>query len=642
MKKLILISLLLIGNVCQSFASEVKEPFKNHVKIAGKDQPVTIVCSNSPQIEKLGKYLQNFLTERNIKEKQVCFNQLKNNKEWQWILADENDVSRWNLKDQVSPFESSCSNESFQIIVSKEKSRVYIVGKTESGVKAGVARLICKVANDGKNLWIENGKIRCNPFIKLRLMDVGNSARRQVPVGSPFKDADYETWPLMKIRQYPELFWQFGYNGIEVEEVRGYSAISDEKMPSIRKAVQTLATGAKDYGMYVSLFQWGDCLFDEGETLSWNNPKQKNTMCLVMKDLAENYGNLVDHLIIHVGDPGGCERDGCDHYKTPQEITNGFYKAFKKINPKIACTLSTWANGGFWSSCPRLVDRSNYDPYFPNMANDKTYNLPISNGAKFLDTTFMPGNIGIAMNRLYNKDQAELVLASKRPLDVWTWYVGDNEMLNTIWLNMHEMDRLLSNMPKSASNEIRLYTMEISFHGWPEIINSYVGAQKLWNPNSSLDKIEKEFCTGVFGPSNAETMVELYNACENGCFKSLPCPSDFGTFAYNKRLRDILSKSLKIKLAKDWKPNFSLPVSPQKYVDMLVARLKLILCVSEAKYSIVQAKQNGASSKVIEQIKSKAIKNIPYLPIDPLYKQDSSIATKGYITKSFAQIIEEL
>jgi hypothetical protein len=394
--------------------------------------------------------------------------------------------------------------------------------------------------------------------------------------------------------------------------------------------------------MYVSLFQWGDCLYKEGATHSWNDSAEHQTMLAFMKDLADGYGKYVDHVNVHFGDPGGCLRDGCDSYKTPQQVTAAYYDAFRKINPKVECSLSTWAWGDFWSYCPHPVDLSNYNPYFPNMAMAKTFNRPIPGGGGFLDTAFMPLNIGMALHRTYNRDQARAVLAAGRPVDVWTWYVGDNEMLNSYWLNMKGVDDILKSLPEEAGQELRSYSFELNFHGWPEIINTYIGGRELWNPRASLAELEREFCSGAFGPENADAMVALYEACENGCFSAVPTPGDFGTDAYNQHLREILKQSERIRLSADWKPNFALPVEARDYVDQLKSRLKLILCVSEAKETIGKAKRDHADQQTIEKIKAQCIQGIPNLPNDPLYRQDSSIVNQGYRTSSFTEMIERL
>jgi len=612
------------------------------VVVADKNAPVSIITSGSNGEDEMGHYLQNFLKERHFnvapalehKSSNPCQNS-------QWILADS---SVGENKSLIPGIQTTDPDETFWLKVGQENghSVVYVTGKTIQGLRAAVAYLVCKVVNHGDTLTLESGESLNRPFIFRRILDVGDSARRQIPDGSPFKNVDIETWPLEKLRSYPELFWQFGFNALQVEEVRGYGALTDAQLPKIRKALQVLAQGARSRGMYVSLFQWGDCLFKEGVTHSWNNPSEQAAIIAFAKDLAIGYANEVDHVNIHFGDPGGCLRDGCDSYVTPQKVTAAYYNAFHSINHKIEFSLSTWAWGDFWSYSPKPLDLSNYNPYFPDMAKAKVFNRTIPEGAKFLDDHFMPSNIGIALHRTYNRDQAKTVLAAGRPVDVWTWYVGDNEMLNSYWLNMKGVDDIIGSLPLEAGKELRSYSFELNFHGWPEIINTYIGGRKLWNPQASLKELETEFCTGAFGPKNATAMVALYEACENGCLSPIPTSKEFGTHSYNTHLKKVLKRSSQIHLSPDWKPNFAFPVPPQEYVDQLNARLRLILCVSEAREKINDARGHHKDQKAIEALKKRLIREIPVLPIDPLYLQTPAIANDGYRIDSFADMIEHL
>ncbi len=613
--------------------------------VANKETPVRIVSSGTVTADAMGRYLQKFLTDRHFAVDPILYHkQLTRYKGCQWVLTDVSNRVKVGVRKSLPALSSSCSDESYSMKVEETRAgnRILLEGKTDQGLQAAVARLICQVVNEDEILTLESGEYFSQPFIHRRILDIGNSARRQVPEGSPFKKVDLETWSLNKLRDYPELFWQFGFNGVQIEEVRGYGALTDQQLPGIRKGLQVLAEGARARGMYVSLFQWGDCLYKEGMTHSWNDPAEHRTMLAFMKDLADGYGRYVDHVNIHFGDPGGCLRDGCDSYKTPQQVTEAYYEAFRKINSKVEFSLSTWAWGDFWSYCPHQVDLSNYNPYFPDMAKAKTFNRSIPGGGQFLDSTFMSSSIGIALHRTYNQDQSKAVLASGRPVDVWTWYVGDNEMLNSYWLNMKGVDEILSSLPEGAGKDLRSYSFELNFHGWPEIINTYIGGCKLWNPKLSLKTIEKEFCTGAFGPKNADAMVALYEACENGCFSAIPKPKSFGTAAHNQYLKEVLKQTEGVHLAADWKPNFALPVGAQEYVDQLKARLRLILCVSEAKEAVEKARQQNADKQTIEKIKEEYIQKIPDLPIDPLYRQDSSIANDGYRIASFAEMIGNL
>ena len=555
--------------------------------VAGKGgQAVRIVCAPNKDIAEMGQYLQRFLSDRGFAVEKALA------KSSQGAYAGP----QWRLFIDSSRFSKDAKDEAFVLNASKTGSApvVNFLGKTASGLRAAVARFLQRSANDGTTLWLESGREAVDPFIKLRLMNVGQAARRQAPPGSPFEDANYETWNVERIRAYPEMMWQLGYNGIQVDECRGYGAIKGEELQRARRAVLTVSQGAHDWHLYVSLSQWGDVLFDERITNCWNDPKEHQVMVDFIHDFANIYAKYADNITCRFCDPGGCTKNGCDLYKTPQLITAEYYKAFRKINPSISCTLSLWANNAFWDYCPKPVDLSNYGT--ANTAGGH----PLSDGAKFLDTTYMPGDVEIALHRTYNSQQAHLIADSGRLVDVKGWYIGDQEMNDNMTLNMTNVNSIFSALPDEARNFINSQTVEMCFHALPQVINHYVAAQKLIDPKRPLDAIMHEFCTAAFGPQNADAMVQLYFACENTADHVIPQPADFGTAAYNAKLRDVLAKAQGVKLAPDWKPNFHFPVPVQKYVDMLTARLRLTLAVSETKQAVDEARTKmGIDKKVV-------------------------------------------
>ena len=50
----------------------------------------------------------------------------------------------------------------------------------------------------------------------------------------------------------------------------------------------------------------------------------------------------------------------------------------------------------------------------------------------------------------------------------------------------------------------------------------------------------------------------------------------------------------------------------------------------------------GDEDEKIKKIKENAIKNLPHLPIDPIYKQDETIVLPTYKTRTFAEMIKQL
>jgi hypothetical protein len=289
---------------------------------------------------------------------------------------------------------------------------------------------------------------------------------------------------------------------------------------------------------------------------------------------------------------------------------------------------------------------SNYYPMFPDMANVKEFGKPIPDGAKFLDDSFMPKDVSVSLNRRYNSDQAEAIIAAGREVGIESWYVADMEMINNLCINMHTVDEVVGSLPDEARDRVRSETIELCFDGWPQIINQYVGGRKLWDPRRPLRDIEKEFCVATFGPENADAMVDIYEACENGdpqvTARPIPNPDNFGTPEYNARLRKVLAEAETVKLRPGWKPNFAFPVPAQKFVDMMTARLRLIAAVSDAREKYDAVKQHGGSPSELAQVKIDALRSLPYLPIDPLFRQDESIVRPTYKSISFAEMIQGL
>ena len=122
----------------------------------------------------------------------------------------------------------------------------------------------------------------------------------------------------------------------------------DQVRTEITPKLLVFMKAAHDNGMQVSQFIWGQSLFKEGDNLCWNSSEERPTMEKEYSRLARAYGDLVDHIVVHVGDPGGCSRNGCDPYKTTQEIAAFLSREYRKINPRVTATLSSWANFGFW------------------------------------------------------------------------------------------------------------------------------------------------------------------------------------------------------------------------------------------------------------------------------------------------------
>lgn len=625
--------------------------YAQDIMISSKSiRSIKIVSPCADSIKSIVNYLQHYLKQRTNKLDNQVYCQLQQGKKvCQFILATEDNLKEFCGTDFKAGFAEGAHPDSYIMDArqSKDGNAIYLIGKTPSGLRSAVNRFISKMVNDGENLYIKQVREEKSPFINIRLAAISPTARRQIKTGSILEDANYELWSEERLRAYPELFSQFGFSGIQVMEIQGYGSISGDYLKKAQKAVKTLALGAKDLNMFVSLDQWGDCPFVEGKAFCWEDPEEKKVLEKFFTEMAQRYGTLLDHIYIHAGDPGGATHKGCTKFKTPQLLTNGILNIFKKENPKILATMSSWANTPFWKHSPTPVDLSNYSANF--QSKNLQFGQPVPDNATFLDNTWMPYEIGIALHRTYNQEQADMLRKAGRPVDVWGWYIGDMEMHTNVTLNTINIDKYYKLLPKEASKQIRIQTIELCFHGWPQVINTYAGAQKMWDPYRNIEEIKREFCMAAFGPANTEAMLALYNACENPwdydvwklADQHLPRPVDTGTKTGNDRLKKILADAETIKFPAKWKSNFALPIDVWQYVNMLKARVSLFLVYSQAMMDVKQARADGDEKKVAE-IKKNAIDSLPVLPIDPLYTKDGSAAKPSFELPGWADYINEL
>ncbi len=466
-------ALICAGSQCVCSESQ---PGSSVVVSGSAQRPIVIVCPRDAELRQMGDYLRGFLVARGYAvEPDFPLAVAKNHSGPQWILGTLATYPSLGTDVAAPRFAANARDEAYLLDVraGNQGPMVVLVGKSAAGLRSAVARLVSTVANDGRKLTMAARREVNDPFVRFRQIIMGNAGRRQCPEGSPFKDIDFDTWPVEKTRAYPELYWQFGFNSLQASENRGYGSISGKELERTQNGAIALMKGSRDYHMLVSFDAWSDCLFNEGEAYCWNDPKEHQVMIDYIAEMGRRYGPYVDHVNIHTGDPGGCARNGCDpSYKTPQQITAEYYRVFRHYNPRVMAATSTWGNSRFWLHSPRPVNTANYREYFA--LNDPRFGVAIADGAKFLNETFMPKEIGIALHQSYNDDQADMLIQAGRPVDVWAWYIGDMEMNNNLYIAMHRVDEDYSRMPDSARDKIRINSVEINFHGWPQIINQYL------------------------------------------------------------------------------------------------------------------------------------------------------------------------
>lgn len=200
-----------------ALAGSALPAFSAPVIITGSSsQPVRVITDNSADAQQMGKYLTKYLNDRHCAAALVKGGVLSPSYHSAQLVLVSSETQKTHAPGTpTAQFAAKCRDEAYQLNAASNKNTttVMLIGKASVGIRAAASRFICKLVNDGRQLSIAAGKEQADPFIKIRIANPGNSARRQTPFTSPFKTSDLETWPLSKLRAYPEMFWQFGFNG---------------------------------------------------------------------------------------------------------------------------------------------------------------------------------------------------------------------------------------------------------------------------------------------------------------------------------------------------------------------------------------------------------------------------------------------
>lgn len=580
-----------------------------------------VVPSENPLLQRTGQWMCNFLARRGYKASASPVRTYPSGSGCVVALETMDDAAIARARGvSVEPLRKARA-DAYLLTAGQgpEGPFVSIVGRNVQGVRSGVARIVAIIDESSGEARVRETSETRIPFFPIRRLHVcptGRIAQDNAwcreqglpPSSKRWADTLWTSWSDTRLREYAEQLWLMGFNSVEIAEIRGYRGVfSDEDLRrSITPKIRVFARALRDNGLQVSQFIWGQSLFVEGQSLCWNEPKERTVMLREFRRLAETYGDLVDHIVVHVGDPGGCDRNGCDPYKTTQEIATALQQAYRKVNPAVTATLSTWANEGFWKGRP---------------------------GDEFLDTSHSPDSIGIALHRWYDPEKARTVLEAGRPLDIWGWYLSDFELSLDSHLLMRRLDKYFTMLPEQASQQVRAVSTELNFSGWPQIINAYVSAQKMWEPGRDLGEIEREFCAGVFGDANTEAMVRVYQACEayvhpENYYGFIP-PTDalpvvFGTRACNEQIRNALGALRTVKIDRNRSSRITSATPPQALLSFLSRNLRLVGIYSDAREKLDADILAGKPLSELQQAVAWAETQAAPYRMDPDYSRLSS------------------
>ena len=516
----------------------------------GKSNPTIISAVNTPEAGRAVKSLSTFFQERGISTShQTAMNNGRNTNA---LFIFETALSHplgTKLGVDLSPLAGL--RDEGHIISStlwKGKPVIYVVGKTDSGIEAGVeylkSKFICEVASKGYKVTSPDLKLVRNPFFKVReatLCPTGRAFPKQPEV-------NYENWQDDQLKLYPEFLKACGFNSIQFMELITYHAKNKtwtggyrngipkgKTIDDIQHVLHTLMDATHNQGMRVSQYIWGS---PPGDGNRWDDPKTRPARAEFYDEIARRYGKKVDHVITHWKDEGS---EG--GYETPLTATMYMRDQFKKYNPAIEVTCDAWWNADLYKG----------------ISTEK----------------FATRDIGIAIERWYDEKRADQIINSGRKVGIWGWYLSDFEMTNGSKLYTKTLTKYFDSLPQKASSQIDWISLEHCFHGLPMRINMYLVGRKMWDPKESSEEIIKDYLASTYGIDNLEHMRLVYETVEEGQKEvrygmvnkdKYPAP-DKSTFIKKvKAAQDALSR---VKIKNGWKPNFTHVVSPEEDIKNL-------------------------------------------------------------------------
>lgn len=511
---------------------------------------LTIVASqDSPGVRRAAESLETFLRDRAIRDARIIRQPdvLPDASIIALETIESSPIAHW-IGEDVSGFENA-RPEAHRIVarVHGDHPLILVVGRTDRGVDAGAAYLLSKL------LW-QDGVLRIPPISETRSPFFVTREATLCPTGriltqqpDLMRKVNYEHWSREQLERYPRYLRACGFNSVQIMELlgfgtsRGYREGGDRAR--IAPVLHTLADAAHREGLLVSQYIWGSA-----DGLRWDKPADRPERERRYRELAETYGKHVDHVVTHWIDEG---YEG--GYVIPQAATTVLLNEYRKHNPKIQATVDVWGNKDFWDSDPRAKS--------------------------FLDETYSPREIGIALERWYNADQARKIRDAGRRVGIWGWYLGDYEMVYGSHLQGRVLDKYFSALPREASELVDWLSIELCFHALPSEINLYIAGRKMWEPARPLSEIMLDYCRSVYGPVNASAMHLAYKVAEEGQVDvktygffiphSDRFPDVRGTPAFRKRLEQALAAIERIKLPDDWRANFPTVAQPGEDVQSL-------------------------------------------------------------------------
>jgi len=239
-----------------------------------------------------------------------------------------------------------------------------------------------------------------------------------------------------------------------------------------------------------------------------------------------------DIIGIFPGDPGGCNRNGCNH-ETFVDLSLELIDIIKGANPAAAIEIGTWGTPfsgwgsdlretrGWDGSWEMLTDEPHNTPEVPcHIWNGKPERARAAMDHLIKRLPDFPEDTMVAINLGFSSDGDATMggdarpyareIAAIRPITSWDYSVSEGELINyPHW----RLPRMSARRREERSAAPYIGGMSYTMTPKLNLLTMYAAGRMFADPDVDPDQVSREFCSRVFGEEHA-TLGELFEAFE--------------------------------------------------------------------------------------------------------------------------------
>lgn len=503
---------------------------------------------------------------------------------------------------------SAESPDAYQIkVVTDASPRVFLAGKSSSGVKFAAYRLMRELEIEGQQARLAAIDASAEPFIKTRSVSLFNVWNMPIEVT---RRHNIESWDSARLAPYIDMYDVYGFNAIESHDRfdDGYlEPLFGLKRAEWSRKVLLMCDEAHRNGQEFFLRIWGHVVMNTPPItalsanasvpkrltyLCVNEPKERQRWETEIRDYyVHTYAGHIDHLIGHWCDPGVCRKNGCD-YQVPLRLQNELHRAFKAVDPAFKSTFNLW-----------FFDRVKDNPAGWARRGWAGYHTD----EDLIGTEILDKDIRIATYTTnpgpYRPEIVQSIIDHGYRPAVWTWYRADHETKPSLHVHAYGfLGDYFKSLPATA-HQLEWHNVERNVHGAANTANYYVAGRLMWEPALNPDDLLREFATLVFGRAQASNILPAYQAiaqirchacAEGGSYTGIGT-DDPAADAYTAETA--LTRLAEVKIDSAFHPRLPTDISPAQIVADLKASLEVIRDYARLRSDLLSKLQRTVAAK---------------------------------------------